>query len=331
VQDQFILETWWDQHDRARPNVLSQALKPLPPKYATNLENPSMSLRSLEYRWLEHVRLTEEIDNSVHITWSAYNASQVMDHQMEVSVSALMPLLRDKAQEISTVKHAMDKIKEALAYLNPSQTPVISADQPLFALIKQIQWQWPQKYGNYVALMGGLHTEMAALRMIGRMLKGSGWTAALENAGIASSGTTESFLSAACVTKTRRAHQITACALYVCMQSTFSSVDLDASSDASAGTSFEEWRTAMCSSLPNFEYWSTILNAELDMLSFIRALREGNFAAYKESLMTLLPYFFSSDSTHYSRWLTIHLLDMMTLQQKFPDVYEQFMEGKFVI
>ena len=53
------------------------------------------------------------------------------------------------------------------------------ADQPLYALAKQIQWKWPSEYGKFVVMFGGLHIEMAALRSLGTLLQDSGWTAAL--------------------------------------------------------------------------------------------------------------------------------------------------------
>jgi len=88
---------------------------------------------------------------------------------------------------------------------------VITADQPLYALAKQIQWHWPEKYGEdkLVVMFGGLHIEMTALKSIGTLLKDSGWTSALVEAGVASPGTADSFLSASNITRTRQGHQIT--------------------------------------------------------------------------------------------------------------------------
>ena len=99
-----------------------------------------------------------------------------------------------------------------MPFLNPGQTPVIAADQPLYALAKQIQWHWPENYGEdkFVLMFGGLHIEMAAFQSNGNLLKGSGWTSALTEARVASSSTAESFLLASSVTRTRQAHQITA-------------------------------------------------------------------------------------------------------------------------
>ena len=88
-------------------------------------------------------------------------------------------------------------------------------DQPLFALTKQIQWKWPKTHGEgkLVVMFGGLHIEMAALKTLGDWLQGSRWTPALSQAEIATVGTTDSFLLASHITRTRRAQQITASCL----------------------------------------------------------------------------------------------------------------------
>ena len=54
------------------------------------------------------------------------------------------------------IKHGMDMLREATSFLNPGQVPVITLDQPLFALTKAIQWKWPAEYGEdkYVVMFG---------------------------------------------------------------------------------------------------------------------------------------------------------------------------------
>ena len=92
----------------------------------------------------------------------------------------------------------MDVVRKAVEHLNPGQTPVVTFDQPFFALAKQIKWKWPYEYGEdkFVVLFGGLHIEMAALKTLGNWLQGSGWVQALVEAEIASAGTADSFLRA---------------------------------------------------------------------------------------------------------------------------------------
>ena len=115
------------------------------------------------------------------------------------------------------IKHSMDVVKSAVEHLNPVQTPVITFEQPLFALAKQMQWKWPEDYGEdkFVVMFGGLHIEMAALKTLGDWLRGSGWVQALVQAEITTPGTADSFLQAAHVARTRRAHQVTVAALYI--------------------------------------------------------------------------------------------------------------------
>ena len=74
-----------------------------------------------------------------------------------------------------------------LNHVNPGQTPVIALDQPLFALGKLIQWNWPSTHGEkkFILMFGGLRTEMAAFKLLGDWLDGSGWTSALVAAEVA--------------------------------------------------------------------------------------------------------------------------------------------------
>ena len=81
-------------------------------------------------------------------------------------------------------------------------------DQPIFAVAKQLQWKWQDIYGEkkFVIMFGGLHTEMAFLKVIGGWLEDSGWTTVPVEPNICSSGTGESFIKASSVTRSRRAH-----------------------------------------------------------------------------------------------------------------------------
>ena len=120
---------------------------------------------------------------------------------------------------------------------------MIVNDQPLFALSKYVQWRWPETHGErkFVVMFGGLHIEMALWNAIGDFLEGSGWTVALSDAGIASSGTADSFLKAAHLTRTRRAHQITMLALAKLQREAWQIFVSSHSEDIS----FEMWRKKM--------------------------------------------------------------------------------------
>ena len=136
-----------------------------------------------------------------------------------IYIFLFFPLFRDQAKSLAIIRHSMDVVRKTVEIINPGQVSIITANQPLYTLTmlaKQIQWSWPDTYGenHFVVIFGGLHIEMTILKVLSDLLEGSGWTAALVQADIASTGAADSLLKASHVTRTRNDHQVTACALY---------------------------------------------------------------------------------------------------------------------
>ena len=57
----------------------------------------------------------------------------------------------------------------------------------------------------------------------------------------------------------------------------------------------------------------------------------GNFRLYKESIKRLLTWSFALDHTNYSRWLSVHLVDMFQLEKLNTDIATAFKNGMFVV
>lgn len=100
---------------------------------------------------------------------------------------------------------------------SPGQPVVMTADQPVYALAKYIQWKFPNLYGEdqVIMIMGGWNIEMAIQNMIGKWLVSSGWTEIFLKAQIATPGRSESLLKSSHVKKTRYAHESSLSALYI--------------------------------------------------------------------------------------------------------------------
>ena len=94
---------------------------------------------------------------------------------------------------------------------------------------------------------------------------------------------------------------------------------------------FNEWRNQREAVCPHFQYWSLTLKFQLTILIFVRSLREGNFQLYKEACASLAPWFFALNSTHYARWLSVHIRDMESLDKEIPSVASEFRKGNFVV
>jgi hypothetical protein len=243
---------------------------------------PSAAKHVTQHNWLEQCRLFTSVHDSDIVTevsdaptsWAAFHSQQHMSVQ-PLSKVALLPLLHDNAHTAAMIRHAMGIVDAAIKYLNPGQTPVIAMDQPLFALAKKIQWRLPGTYGEdkFVVLMGGLHIEMAALKVLGHWLEGSGWTSVLVASGVATSGRAESFLKSSHITTTRYAHQVTAAALFILKHRAYSKY----ASSHEAPLAFEEWCTATNKKQPQFAYWSLVLELELAVLELIHSNRTADF------------------------------------------------------
>ncbi len=271
---------------------------------------------SQENMWLQVVRDACDSDDVLagNYSWAAYHAHKQVT-TIAITPTALLPLFHDQAHSVAMIRHAMNVVKAAINKLNPGQVPVVTLDQPLFAIAKQIQWNWPSTHGEnlFVIMLGGLHIEMASLKTAGDWLKGSGWTQALVLAEIATIGKAKSFLQAAHVGRTRYAHQVTAATLHILQRKAYSNYICR----HQESMEFTAWCNKRIEKCPQFQYWAITLILEISILCYIRSLRESNFRLYMDSLQELAAaWFFAMNHTNYARWLPVHLRDMIGLVQK---------------
>ena len=107
--------------------------------------------------------------------------------------------------------------------LNPGQTSVLVADQPLYAIIKLIQWQFPDTLGEdkLVVITGALYIEDKMHLMIGKLLRETGWANILSQVEVLTSGRAQSTLDEHHIKHTRHGHQVSLVALYVLKQSAY--------------------------------------------------------------------------------------------------------------
>ena len=123
-----------------------------------------------ELEWLNRVMAAltkEQVDKMDWISWSAYHANIQEMLISPAAINSLMPLFVDSAHSVAMIKHSMTIVQAAIQHLNSGQVPVLTADQPLFSLAKQIQWTWPNTFGenNFVIMLGGPDIEMAVLKV----------------------------------------------------------------------------------------------------------------------------------------------------------------------
>ncbi len=84
---------------------------------------------------VEDVLEKGESGNDEVVTWAGFS-SQLMDNESvkppaKIGILLLFP---DKAASPSMMKHTMEIVKKNTEFVHPGQTPVLGADQPLYAI-----------------------------------------------------------------------------------------------------------------------------------------------------------------------------------------------------
>ena len=159
----------------------------------------------------------------------------------------------------------------------------------------------------------------------------AGLATILVEAGVISAGKAEALHTASQIKRTRYAHQVTVSALHLLQQSAFEATVSAESDHQSEQLSLDSWCQLMCDKHPHFFYWNTVIEIQLLINQFVRAQREGNFLLYIDVLDKFMSWFFALDHVHYSRWLLVHIRDLVCLKERHPALFDEFRKGNFVV
>ena len=245
----------------------------------------------IENTWASEVKNSLEksdcLTKNMKATWSAFHANRNDSTKAtNPCIEALLPLFRNKAATPEMIKHGMEIVQKNTRFLNPVQIPVIAMDQPLYELAKKLQWTFPDNLGEdrFVVLLGGLHIEMALWCTLGDVLRGSGWTECLKDAGIAiSENASLALLKTGHLMKTRYAHQVTFVVMTLLLQRTYE--------DSGTDVPIEVWLKEESSKRPTFHIWHLVLEYQKYVFAFIRAHRESKIKLMVYALKKLVPLF----------------------------------------
>ena len=288
-----------------------------------------------EKDWLQNVKellWRKERNHHGTVSWAAYRALQATPTLHRPAIISLLPMFEERKRPFAGDDQTFHGC--AVHHVNPAQILVIAFDQPLFALAKQIQWSFAGTHGedHFVVMLGGLHIEMTAYKALRKWMNGSGWAEVLSTAGVATQGVADSFITASHLTRTRRAHQVTAASLHLLQQKAYQEyISTVTVSDGQELKSFDDWKQERSNKFPLFLYWDRVLYFEISCLQLARAFREADFALYIYGLIKIIPWMFALDQTNYARWFSVHIRDMCELPVQHQDVFQKFCDGSFAV
>ena len=166
---------------------------------------------------------------------------------------------------------------------------------------------------------------MAICNTLDDVLESFGWTTALIEAEVASSGTTDSYLKAAHLTRTRCTHKITLLTLYNLQSEAFMlSEGLKMESLPRLGeTTCRREVLLLCTGT-----WSWDMNPH-SYLHQGSQREEFPFLCWSLGGTHTTPLFFALEHVNYSRWMPVHIRDMKSLPDTIKDEFEIFLTGSF--
>lgn len=297
-------------------------------------------------------------------SWSSLNSRQ-MGAAMRTEIG-YCPLWSVSPTEPSTVYSVMFTVKAMMVELEQRHA-VITFDQAIYKVAKEIQWKRPDEFQNMVVRLGGFHILLNFLGTIGKMCASSGLAELITEAAIYSDSTTSSVLKGKQYKRGVRIHKLVHeslarlewvefeqfianhedPAMLNCL-SDLQDLALQTSdacqlqgdelrtilnnmqtSTASLSQLFQQHRQYLCDKSQLANFWLCYMEAVELMLAFIRAEREQNWELHLGCVHEMASYFFAFDRQNYSRWIGIYLSDMFQLREAAPEVDHAFKEGMF--
>ena len=244
-----------------------------------------------EITWMKKVlhvvRKDEVINKGSNISWAAFNAGNEVQKKKDIVHSQMLPVFTEASNTPAMVKHCLTVIIKAHAYTNPGEIPWVTADQPLYALFKTIQWRFPETHGEQliVAVLGAMHTEKAAWTCVRQVEDGSGSSAIMAEADVTTFGVAESCRHCAHISRSRYLNTVSACVLYIMLRDSFQEY-IDELPEGSQPIDIDKWCEDQKS--PMFRFYLLLLNLKLLVLQFVRSVRTGNIEIYISQALRIL-------------------------------------------
>ena len=75
-----------------------------------------------------------------YVSCAAAHVSHQLESTYKPAIVKLLPMFLENVHSVAMIRHAIEMVKFSVHQVNPDQVPVITLDEPLFAIAKQIQW-----------------------------------------------------------------------------------------------------------------------------------------------------------------------------------------------
>lgn len=284
-------------------------------------------------------------------SWTEFNQKH-SEVDPNMTTVGYLPIIQAPAHDIDTLNTVVQRALHITQALNQKHI-VLTVDEALFPKLMELQWSVSEYKDILIPRLGGLHTAMNFLRVIGQHMEDCGLTDVWIETGILGINAAQHAMAGKAYARAIRVHKITLQALWQLLlpqlysyldehdkelkeklQSNFRSNNYDLA-ELLDTLSTEDFRSHMDNfghklqeDNPNSQFWWQYMDMVSIFLHFIRAQCDGIWDLHLYAFRRMLPFFFRYDHTHYARWGTIYLSEMNCLP---PEVLQEFQAGNFVV
>ena len=328
-------------------------------------------IKKQDFAWLLGRSLTRKItngeaeDNQIPSSnipvWSGYNST--MSSSMPLTRVGTPPLIAAPAHEWQTLLTILKQAQNInTTVVGENRRTVISLDMGLYQPAKKLQMT-RQDLGHIILRPGELHIVMAQLRTIGAFIENSGLDMCWVESDLYGPSTVKQILGGNHVKRGEAAHMVTLQALFSLYQEAFfvrhpavrtlleklanqlsdackkgDKQDITAKHEELVQTinSTElagkmEQFDADREGSPLFKFTREYMAMVLEMMTFIRAVRTGDWDLHLEALKLFVKYFFAHDMLNYARMIPVYLAEMEIMKDTDPEIYQEFQNGNWVV
>ena len=273
------------------------------------------------------------------------------------------PLIAAPAQQWTTLLTvSMQAQNISVEVIGPTRKTVISLELGLYQPAKKLQIA-RQDLKNLILHAGELHIVMAQLRTIGAFIKNSGLDVCWIESELYGPKTAKQIINGNHIKRGETAHIMTLQALFAMYQEAFFqqhvsdpstlkdiAMQLDGTYASDSKQGLKEVHAKMIDAIeskkimekmktyddkqadkfPLFKVWRYYMRMVLEM-TFIRAVRTGDWKLHLEALELFTKYFFAHYRLNYARMIPVYQADMQMLPDTDPEIHEEFQQGNWVV
>ena len=323
---------------------------------SADITESTKAINSDNFLWMVNRFSKRAIQENEYVPGFTVARSSFVDCNFHPTTTVLTPILPYPATTYDAVLTTMINFQDALTQKGDTYG-ALWADEGVYRIAKEIQLVKPDNFSNIFLGLGGFHMEKILLACLGAYLEPSGMFAVLVETECYGTDVIKTVISGSHYSRARTAHSmihevLTSMilegflsefpekkmeleALQFDFQSKELSIEKWKSLKEQCGTiqtAFQTYVKGRASLSHSFSYWNTYVS---DLFPIIRdltnSLRSGDWILYISAVERASTLFFFFGRTNYCRWTPLFLQDCYQLKEKFPLLYDSYMNGGFVV